>query len=235
MRVLLLREATRAAETATELRVHGLTPLLLPLETVEMLSPEPGAGRFDVLAVTSAHALPWLQRHCPPDGRALFAVGPATAAAAKRFGYADVTAAGGNAGALADLLVQRAGGRRILYAAGLPRRPDLESALALAGMDFATMDVYRAVSRQPSMSEVEAVLGDRPADGVMLLSAGQAEAYGRLYARFGDRVGAGPLFCLSERIAAAVPPSLRHNCVVSAISSMDSLIDAMLRYRCTLP
>ena len=235
MRVLLLREATRAAETATKLRAHGLTPLLLPLETVEALSPPPANGRFDILVATSAHALPWLKRHYPPDGRALYAVGPATAAAAKRFGYADVTAAAGNAASLAGLLSRRAGGRRILYAAGLPRRPDLELELTQAGLDFATADVYRAGTRQPLPGEVEAVLGDTPPDCVMLLSAGQAEAFERLHARFGDRVGAGPLFCLSERIAASVSPSLRRNCVVSAMPAMDSLIEAVRRHRCTLP
>ncbi|UHD46588.1 uroporphyrinogen-III synthase [Aureimonas altamirensis] len=235
MRILLLREVTRAADTATELRAHGLTPLLLPLETVEMLSQRLDSAGFGILAITSAHALPWLQRYYPPDGRALFVVGPATAAAAKRFGYDDVTTARGDAASLAELLTRWAAGRRILYAAGLPRRPDLETALARAGLDFATADVYRVVSRQPSPDEVQAALGDRPADCVMLLSAGQAEAYGQLHARFGDAVGTGPIFCLSERIAAAVLPSLRHNCIVSPMPAMDSLIDAMLRYRCTLP
>lgn len=235
MRVLLLREVRRAEETATQLRAHGLTPLLLPLEIVEPLSPPLADGRFDSLVATSAHALPWLLRHCPPDGRPLFTVGPATAAAARRIGYAHVTAAGGNAVSLAGLLLQHPGGRRILYAAGLPRSPDLEEALVQAGLDFATVEVYRTASRQPLPGEVEALLDGTPPDCVMLLSVAQAEAYGRLHARFGGSLGAGMLFCLSGRIAAALPPSLGHNCVVSPVPAMDSLIEAMLRYRCTLP
>ena len=122
-RVLVTRPEPGASATAERLKAMGFVPVVLPLTRIVPVRP-PEPGPCDAVAVTSANAL----RHAPEDliaslaKKPLFAVGDATAEAARQAGFADVRAAAGTA---ADLAAMMGGalppGARILHLAGRDR------------------------------------------------------------------------------------------------------------------
>jgi uroporphyrinogen-III synthase len=227
MRVLILREPDAAARTAAELAARGHEPLVLPLETVETLGVPPPVGAFAAFAVTSAHAVAPLARAFPDDPRPLFAVGEATASAARNAGLRDVRAADGAAdgmGAMAAAALPA--GATILYAAGRTRTGTLETALADAGIGCAVWEVYAVRPSQPDPATVAQVLAGRAPDGVLVLSVGQATAFAGLCRAMPDSFTPLPaVLALSERIAAALPAELRRRARISPDRSLASLFE----------
>ena len=88
-RVLVLRPEPGASETVERAREHGLEAISIPLFAIEPLAWEtPRADAFDALLLTSANAV----RHGGHGLNALrglpvYAVGPATADAARGAGF----------------------------------------------------------------------------------------------------------------------------------------------------
>lgn len=121
--VLVIRPADGARATAEALVEAGFHPAVAPLVWIEQSRGRLPKGPFDAIAVTSAEAvkaLPYagaLDRAIP-----LFAVGAATAAAARAAGFTQVTAADGSVDSLIPLLP---GQGRILYPHGDPVSRDL--------------------------------------------------------------------------------------------------------------
>lgn len=121
--LLICRPQPGADATAERARVLGMEPLLYPLFRVEPLpwdAPEPAT--FDALMLSSANTLrhggPALARyhHLPA-----FAVGEATAAAARQAGFTQVTVAGPDAPALIAA-IEAAGHRTVLHLGGADLR-----------------------------------------------------------------------------------------------------------------
>lgn len=122
--VLILRPEPGAGETAARARALGLDPVAAPLFEVRPLpwqAPDPAS--FDALLLTSAQAA----RLAGPELAVVaalpcYAVGEATAAAARKAGLAAVRT-GPADGAAALQLAARAGARRILHLCGREHRP----------------------------------------------------------------------------------------------------------------
>ncbi|HDZ74466.1 MAG TPA: hypothetical protein ENH55_17215, partial [Aurantimonas coralicida] len=178
-RVLILRERDEARRTAAALEARGHQPLILPLEAARPLDQGPPQGAFAGFAVTSARAVPALARHFPADRRPVFAVGERTGEAARGAGFPDVRVAGGTApdiARLADaagLSVETA----LLYAAGKTRTGTLEEAFDAAAISYAVWEVYEMIRLAPDDATVTSVFGGAAPDAVLVLSAGQAEAF----------------------------------------------------------
>lgn len=184
-RVLVVRPEPGAAATAENLRRAGYEPVLLPLTEIRAVSPAPvlPRGRFDAVAVTSVNAL----RHMP--ARILealrdvpaYAVGEATAQAARDAGFADVESAGGDAAALARLIVDRlpAGGR-VAYPCGRVRRPELETSLSVKGIEVVAVEVYDTVALAPEEGAVARLATGDAVAAVLVHSAESAAALVRL-------------------------------------------------------
>jgi uroporphyrinogen-III synthase len=106
---------------------------------------------WPAVIVTSANGARGLSR-LPGAARLaalpLYAVGHATATAARELGFADVRAAGGDADSLAELLGARLqpGDPPLIYAAGRQRKPTLEARLATAGFPLRVIEVYETRS-----------------------------------------------------------------------------------------
>ncbi len=131
MRVLVTRPAEDCARTAALLRSRGHEAVPAPLFSVRTLPAELAIAADAVLAA-SANAL----RRADPAGLAgltrlpLFAVGAATAAAAREAGFRDIRAAGGDSLDLARLIAEGLpAGARLLHLAGRPRRDEAIAAL----------------------------------------------------------------------------------------------------------
>ncbi len=147
MRVLILRPEPGNAATAAAVAAMGLEPIACPLFDIAPVDwTPPDTERFDAVVMTSANAA----RHGGAGLAKLahlecLAVGEATAVAARRIGFAHVTAGKGDAAALAsDLLLSRTGeGRvvpRLLHLTGVDHRP-----LALVGTVAIAVYVARAL------------------------------------------------------------------------------------------
>ena len=188
MRVLVTRPEPAASRTAARLRALGhevvVAPLLIP-RAVEWSVPP---GDWQAVAFTSASA---------PDlaGEALkslvhlpaYAVGEATATAARETGFTDVRPARGDASAVFSLAAGD-GVARLLHLAGHER----SEATVPSGLTVGITTVY-AADLAPGLPEFDG-------DVVLLYSARTAAHFANLFA--GDRAGLA-LAALSPQVAAA--------------------------------
>ncbi|MDE2017149.1 MAG: uroporphyrinogen-III synthase [Hyphomicrobiales bacterium] len=150
MRVLVTRAEDFAAATAERLAAAGHEALLAPATEIARLDAPVPPGPFDALAATSARAPMSLASGALPAfaDTPFYAVGEATAAAARRSGFGSVRAGEGDGAALARRIVGDLGpGARVLLLAGEDRKPDFEAALAAAGVECEVLEVYAARER----------------------------------------------------------------------------------------
>lgn len=230
-RVLVLRQAPEAAETAEALRARGHEPVLLPLaETVALDAPAP-QGEVAGFVVTSLQAVPALASAFPGDPRPVFAVGERTAQALSAAGFPSVEAGPGTS----EGLVGRAGAiaaaakKPLLYATGRVRLPDFEAGALAAGVALTVWEVYDLVPREPEAAEIDAVFQDGGPNEALILSVGQAEGFAGFWRRFGARAPGMPrLLCLSARISRALGPELAPFAWISPQPKLSSLFDRFL-------
>lgn len=109
--VLVLRPQPGADRTAARAAALGLKPVVAPLFTVSPIAWEAPRGTFDAILFTSAHAA-----RCAgaQTGLPCYAVGEATAAAARAAGFDDVRT-GPSDGAAAAAMMAEDGIRRALH------------------------------------------------------------------------------------------------------------------------
>jgi uroporphyrinogen-III synthase len=191
-----------AAATAARLRELGVEPIVEPLLEVRAIA---GADLdltgVSALAFTSANGVAAFAARSPERALRVFAVGDATAAAARAQRFKSVLSAQGDVAALANALTSR---RRelsgvILYPAAAEPSQDLAAALAAVGLQVRQAAVYETVAALPS-----AALAERlpQIDGVLLHSAKAAHGL----ARFLKDHPAPALvaYCLSAQIVRAL-------------------------------
>ena len=146
MRVLVCRARADAERTAAALADLGHEGLIAPvLRIVAGHAPCP-PGRHDAALATSAHAFD--RSRAEFDDllrRPLFAVGDATARAARQAGFRDVRVGRGDARDLATLVgLTLPRPACLLYLCGRDRKPATEAALDAAGYRVATWEAYAA-------------------------------------------------------------------------------------------
>ena len=172
--ILILRPLPGAEETAARARDLGLTATATPLFIVEPLewSP-PDPANQDAVMLTSANA----PRLAGAAMKAFFplpcyAVGEATARAAREAGFADVKVGPADAATLMEMMVLH-GRRRVFHPCGKDR-----TAVANARIELTQVPVYvsRALDRLPPEAETALDAGAL----VLLHSPRAAEHFGRL-------------------------------------------------------
>jgi uroporphyrinogen-III synthase len=178
--------------------------LIEPLLTIERVpGVAPQLEGVQALVMTSANAAPALS--APAGQLPLFAVGAATAMAAKRAGCSRVVSAAGSGADLARLIAQRCRPEHgaILHLSGEHVRPGLAEGLAAAGFALRRQVVYRAVAaRALSPAAIEALV-QRQVDAVLLFSPRTAQTFVELIARHGlrDHLATSAAICLSAAVA----------------------------------
>lgn len=146
MRIWITRAMPEAEATAGRLRALGCEPLVAPVlqaRPADAAAPDlEGAG---ALAFTSRNGVRAFAALSSDRALPVFAVGEATAAAAREAGFAKVESAGGDAAALAELIAARRGAilGEVLYAAPEEPAGDLVGALAARGVPARALAVYR--------------------------------------------------------------------------------------------
>src|SRR3569623_95307 len=236
MAILVTRPFPDNEATATALRGVGYGVLLSPALRFEPVAVRDAPdAHYDAIIVTSANALrgiegqPLLERL---RGMKVFAVGDATAQAARGFGFRDVESASGDAGALCKLVEMRLlGSGQICYLAGADLSRDLGTDLGARGYIVTTLTTYR-MAPLPHFSEaVEAAF-----------AAGEVEAalhYSRRSARsFVDAVQAGgleisalalPQCCILVVVAAVLRDAGAARVLVAASPDENAIFEVLHR------
>ena len=171
MLVLITRPRAAALALARTLEEQGHQTLIEPLLTVEAIAGVvPDQEGVQALVVTSRHAVPALAATDPR--LPVFAVGEATAAAARSAGRSEVRTAGGDAGQLAQLIADqcRPEAGALLHLSGTAVRPELARGLAAAGFALRRQAVYRARAADRLSSPVIEALRRQSVGAVLLFS-----------------------------------------------------------------
>ena len=202
-RVWVTRAEPGAARTADRLAALGFTPIIAPLLTLAPLpaaldaAPEPAA--VAVLALTSPNGVEAFAPLIPRfRDHPVFAVGDATAEAARSAGFTDVRSASGDIHALARLI-----------AAEAPPGPLLAPGAREPAGDLPALLPDRPVQRLPVYAAFEThAPAPEPFDAVMLHSPRAARALASSLAADLPRADSSGriAICISEAAAAPLRP-----------------------------
>lgn len=146
-RVWVTRARPGAERTAEGLRALGMEPVVQPLLTVQPLSPAlPDLSRFAALVFTSLNGVAAYAALSPRRDHPVFAVGDATAQAARDAGFPEVRSAAGDLEDLTRLLAEAAPSPLLAVAAETPAG-DLTQSLRRAGgrQSVEILTAYRTV------------------------------------------------------------------------------------------
>ncbi|MET0359370.1 MAG: uroporphyrinogen-III synthase [Pararhizobium sp.] len=216
MRVLVTRPETTADTTLRRLALAGHETLLLPLSEAEHLPIRATALAVSSVVATSAEAFRALRQSSdalPSLTRLpVYCVGSATAEAAVDLGFSQVRVGPGDAAGLAELILRdRSGGETglLLYLAGTPRLPELETRMTVAGVPLQVRLVYRMRPVVRALGEYSARVKAFDPDAVLFYSR---EAARQFFSEIAPAMLADTvrILCLGPRIADAVPPGCRH-------------------------
>jgi uroporphyrinogen-III synthase len=188
--------------TAARLRELGLEAVVAPLLEVRRIDDSPiDLTGVSAIAFTSANAVAAFAERSPERATRVFAVGDATAAAARTQRFTNVLSARGDVQALAAALATR---KRelpglILYPAAAEPAQDLAGALEAVGLKVRQLTLYETVALEAS----ETLIARLPQiDAVLVHSAKAARVLAAfLKAHPAPRLAA---FCLSRQIARAL-------------------------------
>lgn len=197
-RIWITRAQPAAEATAERVREMGHEPIVAPLIELRPVEAAIDLAGVAALAFTSANGVRAFAAAEPRRDLTVFAVGGATAAAAKAAGFRGVLASDGDVAALAERIVSR---RRelkgaVLHPGAAEPAGDLCGALAEAGVEARPLVLYEAVDVPP---EAGLIAGLADLDAVLLHSPRAAATLAAFLA--GHPAPGLRALCLSAAIA----------------------------------
>lgn len=206
MRLLITRPSPGGEATAARAAALGAEPILLPLLVTEPRAWALPAGAPDAVMLTSAAGA----RHAGPVAEPLyplplFAVGAATAGAARSVGFSDVRSGEATVQLLVDTIAV-AGFTRLLHLAGVDRTP----VVAPPGLAVTIVPVYRA--RLVAVPTLPAF------DWALLYSVRTAAHFAAECDRLGHPRAQTRIAALSAAVAAAAGPGWAATAIAAAPS-----------------
>ncbi len=205
--VLVTRAREQAEETARALKARGFLTLVDPLfETRRLAFELPPTDQVQAVVLTSANAAYALNRELAE--LPVFAVGEATAHAARARGAFRLRVAEGDWSSLADRLERELvpEGGLVLHLAGREVQGELDSRLAQSGYAYRRVTVYETVPREELGSRTRHALQRRAIGAVLLFSPRTAATFARLVREAGlaPALEGTLCVCLSEAVAEEV-------------------------------
>jgi len=166
LKVWITRAEPGAHDTAQRLIALGHEPLVAPLLTVRpMVEASPDLTGIGALAFTSANGVRAFAKVSGRRDLPVFAVGEATAQAARQAGFGEVHAGPSDVAALAAAIAARrdqlAGG--VLHVGAAEPAGDLAGALQAAGVAVRTCALYQTVAADRPSPSLMARLGEAQA------------------------------------------------------------------------
>ncbi|HUI70368.1 MAG TPA: uroporphyrinogen-III synthase, partial [Spirochaetia bacterium] len=213
-RVLVTRPREQASELVSLLCAHGAIPLLLPLirvepagETSRIEAALEGLSTYDWVIFTSSNGVEHFFSHLGkrPFSQKTAAVGPATSQALFARGITPGFVPSEHTGsALARGLHEREAGtlegKRFLMPCAAQHNEEAARVLRAAGATVDELPVYRTVSEEPTLADLEAIDGD--IDAVLFLSSSAVRSFQALTATTPSLAAA-----LSRAVVACIGPS----------------------------
>ncbi len=234
--VLITRPAAEAAATAARLRAAGFATVVAPLMTiVPMANAVLDLDGAQGVLMTSANGVRALAAQTARRDLAVYAVGTASAAAARDAGFATVESADGDVTALAALVASRVdpGGGRLVHIAGRVTAGGDGSGLAArlgdAGFSVERVVLYDAVAATALPADgLQALAGGR-VDAVALYSPRSARLFVDLVGEAGQTGACGGVVagCLSAAVAAVADGGGFARVVTAAHATEDALVDVL--------
>jgi len=208
-RALITRPTEDAQPLAAALTALGIEPVIEPLLAIAPLPAVlPPLDGVRALLFTSANGVRAFAAKSDRRDLAAFAVGPATAEAARTAGFGTIETAEGDADALARLVAERlkpdAG--RLIHVAGSTVTGDLAGQLTAQGYAVERIALYDAVPADALSLRVADDLAAGRIDWVLLFSPRTAAIFARLVRNAGrvDALKSCTALCLSPPVAEAV-------------------------------
>lgn len=207
-RILVTRPAEDAEPLIRCLADRGYEAIPEPMLTMRWLDgPEPELDGVQALLFTSANGVRAYARRTSRRDRPAYAVGDATAAAARAAGFARVESAAGDVYALASLVAARCApdAGPLLHVAGTVVAGDLAGALVAAGFTVRREALYEAVAATALGPESVRALSEGGVGGALFFSPRTARSFVRLLAEAGldDHLRTVEALCLSPAVAEA--------------------------------
>jgi uroporphyrinogen-III synthase len=237
LHVLITRPRPRALDLARTLEARGDTVLIEPLLVIERIADAaPDLAGVQAIVLTSANAVPSLDdaaRRLP-----VFAVGEATATAARQAGCETVVSAAGAGADLVRLIVRRcrSDGGALLHLCGQDVRPGLAEGLVAAGYVLRRQAVYRADPLRALGPDTIATLERHEFDAVLLFSPRTAGIFVDLVSRLGLQasLGASAAVCLSAAVAQPCRELVWRGIYTAVRAELPALLEALeaVRRRC---
>ncbi len=241
MAVLVTRPQPDDEATAASLRARGFAVLKAPMLRFE---PVPfradGAADYGAVIVTSANALRGIESQIadnPLRKLPLFAVGEHTAFAARQAGFDNVISAGGDAGALRELVLARVKAKALkkasalLYLAGADLARDLAGELGERGFSVVTQTTYRMAPVSALPRETSEAFAANAVEAVLHYSRRSARAFLEAARASGVEISALsiPQCCISEGVAAVLREAGASQVLVAASADENALFGALDR------
>jgi uroporphyrinogen-III synthase len=238
-RVLVTRPEPGASRTAAALGEAGIEAVICPFtESVDLpvaASAVAEAGRSAAVAVTSAKAL----THAPPAlvdavrAMPVFAVGDATARAARQARMNDVRSADGDAVALAGLVGNAIPANApVAYLCGRVRTGELERRLSETGRKVTLIETYDIQKVSCLTDTIMDAIQSADLDGILLhsgmsarLLADALEATGRE-----QLLEKTTLFLISKRAGEPLKAFAQASIVAAPVPRDDALVEAVRRH-----
>lgn len=233
MRILVTRPQPDADHTARLLRARGHDAIICPLMEIV---PNPDAETLDTkdlqaVLITSANGVRALARVSAVRDLRLFAVGAASAEAARNEGFSRVESANGDVDTLARLVRQTLDPKdgKLLHVAGSVTAGDLAGVLGRYGFEIEKVALYQARTADLLPKLIERGLEQHEFDAVVLFSPRTARAFGVLVTQAGmqDTLGNITAYCLSAAVADALNLGDFHNVRVSSSPDHPGILEVI--------
>jgi len=211
MRLLLTRGLEDAEPLALALQARGHQTLIDPMMSVEYMSVAgPDINTVQALLITSANGIRALSQQTWitdqwRDEIPVYAVGDASAQAARQSGFRSVTSASGDVDDLANLVIDNASVNegRLLHIAGSKVAGDLSGQLTEAGFHCQREVLYKALRCSSLSEQTRAALSRGQIEGVLFYSPRTADIFISLAiaANIVETLQKVTVYCLSSAVA----------------------------------
>ncbi|MDX1574843.1 MAG: uroporphyrinogen-III synthase [Kiloniellales bacterium] len=232
MKVLVTRPEADAAPLAAELAARGHSVAIEPLLTI-VAKPDAAVDLSGVqaIALTSANGARVLAERTARRNLPVFAVGDATAAAARAAGFPAVESAGGDVVALAELLAARLDPAEgaVFHPAARHLAGDLQGRLEAKGFAVRRAVLYES-EPSPALSEAtEAALRGGRIDVALFFSPRTGKTFVRLLAESRLTAVCNRMFalCLSDAVAEDIKRLPWRALYVAAQPTQAALLDSL--------
>jgi uroporphyrinogen-III synthase len=145
-KIWITRAAPGVSRTAERVRALGFEAVAAPLLTVRALGEGPiDLAGVEAIAFTSANGVAAFVARSAARGLPVFAVGAATAAAAREAGFSAVVSSDGDVDALARAIAAHGVSGIVLHPGAAEPAGDLAASLAPHGIEMRTLAVYETI------------------------------------------------------------------------------------------